>query len=89
MYLDLHPSLIICQGEGFTLSKKEIEKIRSKVVILPSVYGVFDKVIELFKVKNNGIKGVKKLKYENLFSSLSSLVNYAEGTRKATSLMMY
>ena len=89
LYLDLNPSLIICQGEDLALSKEEIAKMREKMEMLPSVYAVFENKIELYKIKNNGLKGVKKLNYDNLFSSLSSLVNYAEGTRKASPMLMY
>ena len=89
LYLDLDPDMIIAEGEIFEFSRSDLAIMKAKLTVQPLVYGVYNEEIRIQRIKTNGLKSVKKLKYDNLLSSLSSLIKYGEGTRKASALLMY
>ena len=88
LYLDLKPNIIIGEGETFRLAKSNVMTIRRKLESMPQVIAVFNDRIEVSSIRQNGLKGIQKLKYNNLYSSLSALVD-SDNTEKSSSMMMY
>ena len=89
LYLGLNPALIICDENDFLPNRKEVKYMKAKTGHLPVVYTVLDDFICLNRIKEVGLKTAKKLRYKNLYSSLTSLVIRAQGTRRASALLMY
>ena len=87
MYLDLKPSIVIGANDDTIFNETDLIKLKNAMKTMPLIYAIKEDCIEIRTIKSNRLKKSKRFNYNNLYSSLTSLVNHSHS--RVNSSMMY